>query len=511
MNDESRTLKSLKNISVGFISKFVILILGFVDRKVFIQILGEGMLSVNGLFSNILLVLSLAELGMTNVMVFSYYKPLADKNYKKLNALTEFYKKIYNTVAITVTILGIILIPFLKYIINLSEPIENLVFIYLMFLANTVISYLFVYKSTIITADQNGYVASKLQIYFDVARQITQIIVLYLTHNILCYLAVKVIFSFLYNFCLVKYVEKKYSYMGAEIEPLEKEEKKEIVSIIKSGFVYKLAGVLLNGTDNIIISIVVGTIWIGRIANYDTIFASLTAFVVILYNSVTASLGNLNITANPQKRRDVFDVMLFSGFWISRILVPCFFFLSGDLVSVWLGEEFVLPIDILAVKVAMVYYTCTLNPIFSYREAVGLYRKSKYMIFAGSIINIALSFILGNYMGVFGVLLASIISMTITYVWYEPVLLYHEYFDASPIQYFYKHFKNIILLLGTMVLTYFVMNQIVVSSWFMLFVKSAICFIIVNVISMICLYRTKEFQYIKVQVFSLVHRVVKRG
>lgn len=511
MNNETRTVKSLKNISIGFISKFVILILGFVDRKFFIEVLGEGMLSVNGLFTNILLVLSLAELGMTNVMVFSYYKPLAEKNYDKLNALTTFYKKIYNIIAIIVAIIGIILIPGLKYIINLSEPIENLNYIYLMFLANTVISYLFVYKSTILTADQNGYIASKLQIFFDVVRQILQIVILILTQNILCYLAVKVLFAFLYNYCLAKYVEKRYPFIKSSSLGLKKDEKQEILSTIKSGFIYKLAGVLLNGTDNIIISSVVGTIWIGYLTNYDTIFTSITAFVVVLFNSLTASLGNLNITASPQKRLEVFNIMLFSGFWISRILVPCFFFLSGDLVRIWLGERFILDVDILSVKLMMVYFTCTLNPLFAYREATGLYRKSKYVIFLGSMINIFLSILLGKYYGVMGVLLASIIAMLLTYVWYEPVILYKDYFFASSKDYFLKHIKNIILLLFSMAIVAPIMRMIIVESWSMLFVKAGICFLLVNVISLVLLNNNQEYQFFKNKGKSLVSELIKKG
>lgn len=492
---------------MGFASKLVILIIGFVDRKFFIDILGEGMLGINGLFSNILLVLSLAELGMTNVMVFSYYKPLAEKNYKKVSSLTYFYKKIYNSIAIIVALIGIILIPFLKFIINLEEPIENMTWIYLMFLANTVISYLFIYKSTVLTADQNGYIVSKYQMIFDVARQISQVVVLIIFRNILVYLAVKVLFAFANNLFLVKYVEKRYPFLkDKDITPLDKEEKKSIADTIKSGFIYKLAGVLLNGTDNIIISAIVGTIWIGYLANYETIFTSITAFVVVFFGSITASLGNLNITSDSNKRLEIFNILLFSGFWISRILVPCFFFLSDDLISLWIGEKFVIADSILIIKLVLVYFTCTLNPIFSYREATGLYRKSKYMIFLGSIINIALSFILGKYLGLFGVFAASAIAMLCTYIWYEPVILYREYFDSSAIDYFVRHLKNLLLLLITIAITGIISSFINADTWLMLFVKTGVCFVTVNVISFVFLWRSKEFNYLRNQVFTMIKR-----
>lgn len=498
MEEKSRSEKAVKNVTMGLLSKAVVLVLGFVDRKFFITILGEELLGINGLFSNILLMLSLAEMGLTNVMVLSYYEPLEKHDHERLSSLTAFYKKIYNIIAIAIAIIGVILIPFLKFIVKLENPIENMVLIYLIFLANTVFSYLFIYKSTILTADQNGHVVTKTQMKFDLLRQVVQIVVLLVFNNIIPYLLMKIIFVLMNNLYLMRCVDQTYPYLDLKhAGELPNSERKKIASTIKSGFVYKISSILLNGTDNIIISALIGTVWVGMLANYDTVITSITAFIAIIFTSLTSSLGNLNVSAEPKKKMEIFDVVLFSGFWIALIVVPCCCIMMDDLVVLWLGEKYVLGEGILYAKLGMMYLSCTLNPIFSFREATGLFRKTKYMIFAGAIANIILSLVLGRIMGVSGVLFASIIAMLVTYIWYEPVVLYRQHFDSNPLLYLKKHLFNFLKLLIIIISATILVDWIKVDSWLMLFVKASVCFVIVFILSLVFMFKNKEFIYIK--------------
>lgn len=495
----------------GILSKFIVLIIGFVDRRFFILFLGESLLGINGLFSNILLVLSLAELGLTNVMVYSYYKPLASKDYKKLSSLTKFYKNIYNIIAITVAGIGVMLIPFLRFIIKLDQPIDNLVGIYLIFLANTVLSYLFVYKSSILTADQNGYLVTKVQMKMDVLRQLCQIIVLILTHSIIWYLLVKLAFVLCNNLILMRTVNKKYKTIDIKnAKNISKEEKREILDTIKSGFIYKFAGVLLNGTDNILISTLVGTILVGYVANYDTVIIAITGLVTVFFGSMTASLGNLNVSATPQKKKEVFDIMLYFSFCIVLVVIPCCYCLMDDFIKVWLGEKYILDKSILIVKLAMMYLSCTLNPIFSFREATALFKKTKYVIFSGSIVNVVLSIVLGKIMGLVGILLASIIAMLVTYVWYEPVIIYKYHFECSPIEYFKKHIRVILILVFNTAVVSKCMTFFVVSGWISLWIKGICCFVFVLIMAFVCQRNMKEYAELKQRAMYIKDKFVKK-
>lgn len=510
MSSSSRVEKSVKNIYMGFLSKIVIILMSFIDKSLFITYLGAELLGVNGLFTNILLILSLADLGMASVMSYSYYEPLANNDTKKLVALTSFFKKIYNTLAVVITVLGICIIPFLQYIIKLDEPIDNLPLIYILFLGNTVISYLYVYKSTVLIADQNAYVASKMQIRFDIFRNITQFAVLIVFKNILLYLFVRMVFTFLYNYSLCKCTEKLYPFVNEKGE-LDKEEKKNILTTIKSGFIYKLSAVLLNGTDNILISGLVGTIWVGYISTYDTVITSIMAFVYIIFSSVTASVGNLGVKEEPKKKLEVFNILLFLGFWISRVVVPCFLFLMSDLLIIWIGEEFILPTSVFIAKLIVVYMSCCMNPIFTYRDAIGLYKKTKYSIFAGSLLNVGLSVILGLKFGVFGILIASSISMLFTYVWYEPVILYKSFFNESSKVYFIKQAKNIVFMLFTIFVCSLIVPKINADNFLMLVVKAVVCFGLTNLIGLVFTYKTEEFKFFKDKFVKVANKILNRS
>ena len=171
-NSESRVKNSTYNIVFGMLNKFVIMILTFVSRAIFLQVLSEDYLGINSLFSSILNMLSLADLGLGTAMAYSFYKPLAEKDEKKIASLTAFYKKVYNYIAAAVAIVGICIIPFLDLIVKTDQNIPHLRIYYFVFLMNTVVSYLFVYKSTIISADQKGYIISQYSIWVNVAKTV---------------------------------------------------------------------------------------------------------------------------------------------------------------------------------------------------------------------------------------------------------------------------------------------------------------------------------------------------
>ena len=166
--DQSRTKNSFRNILFSLANQLITILLGFVNRSVFIWTLGVGYLGISGLFSDILTMLSLADLGFGVALTYSMYKPLAEKDYDRLAALTGLYRRVYRIIALAVTVIGLALVPFLKYLINLKHPIPHITLYYLMFLANTVASYLVVYKTSILTADQKDYLLKKYQSIFSI-------------------------------------------------------------------------------------------------------------------------------------------------------------------------------------------------------------------------------------------------------------------------------------------------------------------------------------------------------
>lgn len=312
----SRIKNSVNNMISGFVYQALSLILSFVSRTVFIHTLGSEYLGLNGIFSDVLTLLSMADLGFNTAMAYTFYKPLANNDQQKLTSLVAFYKKVYNVIAIAVTVLGVLCIPFLKLIVNTEKDIPNLTIYYLFSLAGVVISYLYVYKTTIITADQKNYVVVKINIYTSLIKTILQIGVLYLFKNYILYLAIGVIVQYINNIIASKKAEKMYPYIKdvSNTEKIDKEVSRSIWKNMKSVFIYKFSGTMFNATDNIIISVLIGTSTVGVYSNYLMVSSKLLLVAQIIFSALTASIGNVIVKETPEKRYEVFSAMQSASF-----------------------------------------------------------------------------------------------------------------------------------------------------------------------------------------------------
>lgn len=471
MENESRTKSSIKNIIFSFGYQILVLILGFVNRTIFINILGVNYLGISGLFSDILNMLSLADLGFSVALTYSMYKPLAEHDYKRLAGLTNLYKKVYRIIAIAVTIIGLSLIPFLKYLVHLSRPIPNLQLYYILFLANTVASYLVVYKTSILTADQKDYVLSKYRGIFSFFQTLFMTLFLWLTHNYTVYLCVQVFFTYAVNFYCSHVAEKEYPFIKEKVE-LPFSEVKDIFKNLYSVFLYKISGVLLNATDNTLISILVNTSMVGYYSNYSMIITNVTNLINTLFYSLTASLGNLVVKEKAERRYHVFQMIQSVSVILSTICICGFTFLIQDFIRLWLGSKFVLDYSILIAIILNFYLSIILLPVWVYREATGLYQQTKYIMVITAILNLALSIWWGNLWGVAGIIFASVVARVTTYVWFEPVLLFKEYFNMSSWVYFRGILKSIIFTLALMTAEALSINRFVPHTWIQFLIKA---------------------------------------
>lgn len=467
----SRTTNSIKNIIFSLAFQLVTLILSFVNRTVFIWILGVNYLGISGLFSDILSMLSLADLGFGVALTYSMYDPLAKHDYDRLAGLINLYKKVYRIIALAVTVIGISLIPFLKFLIHLDKPIPHITLYYLLFLANTVASYLVVYKTSILTADQKEYKLNKYRSIFSILQTIFMTIFLWLTHNYTVYLCVQVAFTYMQNFYCSHIAEKEYPFIKKKVE-LPFKEVKEIFKNLYSVFLYKVSGVLLNATDNTLISVLIGTSVVGIYSNYSLIVTRATNLINTIFYSLTASLGNLVVKENAERRFKVFQMMQSMSVILSTICVCGFTFLIQDFIRLWLGNKYILSNEVLIAIVVNFYLGIVLLPIWVYREATGLYQQTKYVMVLTAIINLVLSIIMGKVIGLSGILFASAIARLTTYFWFEPVLLFKEYFGVSSWVYFRSIIESLIFTLGLMLAEFLSVNRYHPTTWLQFLIKA---------------------------------------
>lgn len=489
-NRKSRTQYAIKNIGFSTYNKILSLILSFVSRTVFIRYLGSSYLGLNGLFSDVLNLLSMADLGFGVAMAYSFYEPLAHDDKRKIAALVTFYKRAYTVIALVVTVVGVSLIPFLPYLINLSKPIAHIDIYYLFSLANVVASYISVYKTTILSADQRNYVIVKITMITSIIQTVLQIAVLVLFKSYLAYLIVGTAFVWFNNLYASHVASKEYPYINEKVV-LDKSDRKEIYKNIYSVFIYKVSNVLLTATDNLLISVLVGTVAVGYYSNYQMIQTRVIEFYTLLFSSITASIGNLVITEGYDKRYRVFNTAQSISFITSGIIVPCYTILINDFIRIWLSQKYVLSTWTTLAIGLNTYFSCVMQPLWSYREATGLYRKTKWIMVICAIENLVLSVIFGKTWGVAGVLFASAFSRVTTYIWYEPKVLFKEYFNRGTKKYYLDLIFNTVFVLGLIVVG-FIISRLFVSKNFLTWCLEAIVIFVLSSVAALSVYHKSE-------------------
>lgn len=500
---EGRTKKSARNVVFAFINQFVTLVLSFVNRTIFIHTLGGEYLGISGLFSDILTMLSLADLGLTSAMAFSYYKPLANDDKEKIASLIHFYRKIYLVLAVVVMVVGLAFVPFLKYIVNLEKPIPHLTLYYIFLLCNTAVSYLFVYKTTLINADQKNYLISRYSMFILIIRSILQAILLIVFKSYFVFLIINILATISNNLVASTKANKLYPYIQEKKSDISKEEKNSIVENIKSVIIYKTASVVMNGTDNTIISILVGTIWVGIYSNYNMVVGSINTFVNLIYTSTTASIGNIIVKGNMEDRYQTFKMIQTLSLLLTTFTTICLSTLINDFLLIWLGKEYVFDVYTSCAIFINFYIVGIVHPIWSFREATGLFRQTKYIMLISAIINIVLSILLGMKYGVAGILLASAVSRLSTYFWYEPKILFNEYFNVSVTKYYAPIIKNFFIVLIGCVVIIGISRVYTINTIGPFIIKSIIVIVVAFLITILFYRNTDGYKMIKQRALTL--------
>lgn len=487
---DSRTTNSLKNMAASVTYQLLNLVLSFVSRTVFLQVLGVGYLGISGLFGDVLSMLNMAELGFGTAMTFSMYKPLAENDQETLAGLTQFYKKVYRIIALAIAGIGVALIPFLPYLVNLEQELEHLELYYVLFLASHVASYLVVYKTTVLYADQKNHILLKYSSYWSMAQTIVMLLVLWLTHNYILYLVTQVVFVYAQNFHKSYIAQKHYPFLNKKVT-LPKEKTNGIFKDVGSAFLYKIANVLITATDNTLISVLVSTEMVGYYSNYNIIVGRLSNIAGTLFYSLVASLGNLIAKESHKRRYQVFQAMQSISSILSVFCSACIFLLEEDFIRIWLGPEYILSKLTLIAIVLNFFFKIAISPVTSFREAAGLFRKTKFIMLWTAVLNIVFSIILGKLIGLAGILFATSISRVLTFYWYEPLLLYRDFFNQPCRQYFAELLKSIGVMCTAIAGAYLASCWLTPTNWLELILKGIIVVCISMVVTII-FYRKSE-------------------
>lgn len=507
MNNNSRISNSVKNISFGLLTQVVQMVLGFVSRTIFIQYLAIEYLGVNGLFTSILTLLSLAELGITSAILYALYKPLADKNEAQIAALIRFFKKIYLIIAAVVAGLGLLVLPFLTQIVNNppQQLANDLQLIYLLFLFNTVASYFFYYKISLFHADQKSYVIAKRNIVVFVIQNSLQILSLVLFQNFLLYLSIQLVCQLGGNLYLSQLVKKHYPFLERyKKEEVEATVKAKIFSNLKSTAIVKVGGLVVNNTSNIVLNYFSGLKAVGLLSNYTLLIGLASGLILQIFSGLTGSIANVNVKESIEKKREVFFIVNFANFWIFGMAATVIILLINDFISVWIGNEFTLSVPVVCVLALNFYMVGMQNAVWTFKSTFGLFKEGRWFILGTAIINVILSFVLGSHFGLVGILIAMAIARALTNAWYDPFIVFSKALELKPKIYFIKYFAYLAVMLFVLALLFSFFHFISLTGWFGLVIKLFLSLFVFNGILFVFYRKSVEFQYIQKVVINMV-------
>lgn len=512
MRERSRTEYSLINMFTGMAGDVINNIVGFACRVIFVRMLGSEYLGVRGLFTNILSVLSLAELGIGSAIIYALYKPLAEKDQDKIAAIMQYYRKAYAVIGVVVGIIGLSLLPFLNQIIRTQPNIkESIYLIYLMYLFNSVASYFFSYRSALLTASQRQYIVQGYNYVITILQSVFQIVFLILTHEYLTYLIIQIIGSLTYNVWISSKAVKDYPFIkNRNVSPLSSGEKRSLFVNIRALAINKLSGVLVNSTDNIAITYFTGLSSVGFASNYIMLQTTIDHIVTPLFNSLTASVGNLNATSTVERSYSFFNVLNLMNFWLYGWGAIGMAFVSSDLVHLLYGAEYVLDATIPLVLAINMFSIGMLHAVYTYKSTLGLFRYGQFILFFTGFINLALDVVFGRIWGVFGILLATLAARVCTNLWYEPYAVFKYGFHKSVWIYWRRYFIELLALaiggclsFGLCSLCHFPIVLNIIS-------KFIICSIVPNLVFFLFFKNSQEFAYLLKTGKGIVSRVWKR-
>ena len=502
-----RTKYSIKNFLTSFIGNIVSFICLFLGQTVLIKILGIKYAGLNGLFSNVLSLLNLFELGIGSAIVYNLYKEVADNNKENIKSLLQFYKKTYMCIILLIFFVGIIITPFLKYLILEKNLEVNIYIVYLLFLISTISTYVLAYKRSLLFAHQKNYIINIIHMICIILLNCFQILVIYLTKNFYLYLVIKIIFELLENIVISIKTNKDYPYLlEKDIKVINKDLRKEIVKKVKALSIHKVSGFVTNGTDNIFISIFFGLTTVGLYTNYNYIIQTIKTLFKEVTRSTSASVGNLLVKEDYKKCYITFKNINFLNYWITVVTSTCLLFLVEPFIKMWLGDKYLLSNFVLIVLVTNYFQTMMRSTFIIFKDAAGIWIEDKFVPLVQLSLNIGFSLICIKLFGLAGVFIGTIISSFAVWFYSYPKFIYKGLFNKKYSDYVAEVLKHLTLFIVIEIILFIIFKYVVMENIILeLLIRLLICFAVTNLI-LVVIYRNKEeFKYFK----KLINKAIR--
>ena len=497
----TRTAHSLRNISAALIGYMCTILLTFLVRTVFIKQLGSTYLGINGLFSNILFILSFAELGLGTAIIYSLYKPLAENDKKQISAILNFYALSYRIIGCSIILFGIILLPFLNYIVGdksqLPSDIPPLKLVFLLYVLNVAGSYFFNYKRSLLIASQNGRIDSLNQLIYHSARDILQIIFLIVFKSFLLFLIIQILFTLIGNIAISRKANIFFPFLDSyKHEKIDSNTLAKIKKNVLAMICHKIGSVIVSGTDNIFITHFVGLLTTGIYSNYILIKSTILSLIQHVMTPLTASVGNMIATESKDRCFDLFNRIFFANAYIAIVCSALFQILVNRFIFLMWGGDNMLSNLIVALISTNFYLTIMRKTSQIFIDSSGLFWQIKWKSIVEGVINIIASISFAMYfdMGLFGIVLGTITSNLCTNFWWEPYVVF-RYFFYKPILFYFVIYVRYLFIALFVTLSGFYFGHYFPFTFKGLFALTILAFLYINLIFFLFFSRSAHLYY----------------
>ena len=440
----SRLNNSITNVTTGGVLQFLTLLLNFVVRIVFVRVIGYSYLGISSLFTNILTVLSVADLGFGTSISISLYSALRKADEKHISAIIAYYRRVYFAIGIIVFMAGMILRPFVGYIVNTDTAIPNLELYFFIYLVNLVSTYFISYRHAIIKADQKNSRINTVQSMVLLGKSLIELIVIMVLPRLagvqtayITYLVVMVVSTYVAEIWSARLAKKMYPYAfrGGQIP---QEEKKEISKNVKSLLLYKVCNAVNKSIDSILISILVSTTILGKYSNYTLIIGVLMGFGCLVSRNSIASLGNYVLTESKERQAEMFYLISFVHIAIAAFFIVNYVGILQPFFHFVFGLDSTLSIAALVLTAIHIGFDLNYQVNELFRETTKMFRKIPYISAINLVLNIVLSIVLGHFFGLEGIIGGTLIAYFLTSFWFETFALFKYHLQMSSKKVWFK-------------------------------------------------------------------------
>lgn len=516
MREKSRTINSLRNFAYSGASQVFSILLAFVARTFFIRFLSKDYLGISGLFTNILSVLSVTELGLSSAITFCLYKPLAENDYSHINAIIHFYKKAYKYIGFFVLCVGMALMPFLNLLLKGNTSLVNVRIVFAFYIMETVTSYwFFAYKATLLKADQKMYTVTVYEQIVALFRATVRILLLFLLKNIpelsfYVYTFIGVVANIMLNTAISIRVDKEYPFLkGKNDISISPEEKQSIFKNVSALFFTKISYVVNESVDHLILTTAVGVATEAIYTNYAYLLSIVNGVIRTFAVSISASLGNYATQKNEKEQYSFFKKLDLIYFWLYGFGAICFWELLNPFISIWAGEEYLFPK--VTVLIIVIYFVVPglFTAVPAFQNAKGLYWQTRVIPISSVCLNVFLSVLFTAHfeMGINGILGATILARLFVELPFTVLIVFKNAFKKNGVGYLVKYLFKTILLIITALIIDAMFHFITLSGFGLLIVKIIVCIIVVNTFWILIFRKTESYRGVKETVSFLMRKV----